>query len=119
MKTIFFVFTLIISSLTFGQETSSIQGNILDGELFNEPLLMANVSIENTSISTHTNFRGNFEFDDLTPGSYNIVVQFLGYETMELPVTVAPGETTNIQASLKAKTLNITDLMAVKTHQNR
>ncbi|HDZ04628.1 hypothetical protein LCGC14_0080350 [marine sediment metagenome] len=113
MKTIFLLLTLIISIYAFGQENSSIQGNILDGELFNEPLLMANVSIENTAISTHTNFRGNFEFDDLTPGSYNVVVQFLGYETIELPVTVAPGETTNIQASLKA--LNITGLTAVKT----
>jgi len=115
MKKVFFLFTLIICSFSFGQETSSIQGNILDSELFNEPLLMATVTIENTSISTHTNFRGNFKFDDITPGAYNIVVQFLGYETIELPVVVTSGETTNIQASLKAKTLSLIGLTVVKT----
>ena len=65
MKHVFFLFTLMICSLSFGQESSSIQGDILDGELFNEPLLMATVSIKNTTLSTHTNFRGNFEFVDL------------------------------------------------------
>lgn len=114
MKQVFFIFTLMICSFSFGQETSSIQGNILDGELFNEPLLMATVSIKNTSLSTHTNFRGNFEFQNLTPGTYNLIVQFLGYETIELPIVVSIGETRNIQASLKAKTFNIIGSTASK-----
>jgi hypothetical protein len=105
MNKIFFLVTVLICSFSYGQETSSIRGKILDGELFNEPLLMANVSIENTSLSTHTNFNGNFEFDHLTPGSYTIVVQFLGYETIELPVTVALGEESAVLASLKSKSL--------------
>lgn len=105
----------MICSLSFGQENSSLQGNILDGELFNEPLLMATVSIENTTLSTHTNFHGKFEFDNLTPGAYNLIVQFLGYETIKVPVTIASGETTNIQASLSAKTLSLIGLTADKT----
>ena len=115
MKKVIFLFFIVVASFSFGQETSTIQGQILDGELFNEPLLMATVTIKNTSISTHTNFRGNFEFDDLTPGSYKILVQFLGYEAVELPVTVASGETKNIQASLNAKTMGAMDLTAQKT----
>jgi hypothetical protein len=115
MKQVFFLFTLMICSLSFGQETSSIQGNILDGELFNEPLLMATVSIENTLLSTHTNFHGKFEFDNLTPGAYNLIVQFLGYETIKLPVTIASGETTNVQASLQAKTLSLIGISTIKT----
>mgnify|MGYP003630077111 CR=1 FL=1 len=114
MKHLFFFFTLLLCSLTFGQDTSAVQGNILDGELFNEPLLMATVSIENTDKITRTNFRGNFEFDNLTPGEYNLVVQFLGYETIELPITVSEGKTTNIQAILKAKTLSLAGLTASK-----
>ena len=114
MKHLIYIFTLMICSLTFGQETSAIQGNILDGEQFNEPLLMATVSIENTELSTRTNFRGNFEFDNLSPGSYNIVVRFVGYETIELPIIVAIGKTSTIQASLKAKTINIASLTASK-----
>tara|TARA_R110000823_G_scaffold199162_1_gene330277 strand:+ start:992 stop:1348 length:357 start_codon:yes stop_codon:yes gene_type:complete len=115
MKQVFFLFTILFFSFSFGQESSSIQGNILDGELFNEPLLMASVSIENTSLSTHTNFHGKFEFDNLTPGAYNIIVQFLGYETIKLPVTITSGETTNVQASLQAKTLSLIGASTIKT----
>tara|TARA_R110000782_G_scaffold20247_1_gene54873 strand:- start:856 stop:1212 length:357 start_codon:yes stop_codon:yes gene_type:complete len=115
MKQVFFLFTLMICSLSFGQENSSLQGNILDGELFNEPLLMATVSIENTALSTLTNFHGKFEFNNLTPGAYNIIVQFLGYETIKLPVTIATGETTIVQASLQAKTLSLIGAYTLKT----
>jgi len=115
MKQVFFLFTLMICSFSFGQETSSIQGNILDGELFNEPLLMAAVSIENTSLSTYTNFHGKFEFDNLTPGAYNIIVQFLGYDTINLPVTITSGETINVEASLQSKTLNLIGVSTLKT----
>lgn len=115
MKKLVFLFTVCIGSIMYAQETSAIQGQILDAELFNEPLLMATVTIKNTNLSTHTNFRGNFEFDNLTPGSYKLLVQFLGYEPMELPITVASGEVKNVQASLKAKTMTMADLSAQKT----
>jgi len=101
-----FLFLLVINcSFFYGQETSSIKGKILDGDQFNEPLLMANVSIENTSLSTRTNFNGNFEFDNLSPGTYTIVVRFLGYKTKKLPVMVAIGEESIVQTSLKSKSL--------------
>lgn len=105
MKKIIFLILLSINVLSYGQETSSLHGKILDGELFNEPLLMATVSIKNTNIATHTNFRGNFEFNALTPGTYEIVVQFLGYKTIELPITLKAGENIELLESLYAKTL--------------
>lgn len=105
MKKAFFLFFLVIYSFSYGQETSVIQGKILDGELFNEPLLMATVSIKNTTVSTHTNFRGNFEFNDITPGSYKILVQFLGYDSIELPITVRSGENVEILETLHARSL--------------
>ncbi|APQ17533.1 carboxypeptidase-like regulatory domain-containing protein [Maribacter hydrothermalis] len=114
MKHLFYFFTFLICSVTFGQDKSAVQGNILDGELLNEPMLMATVSIENTDKITRTNFRGNFEFDNLSPGEYNLVVQFLGYETIELPIIVVVGKTTKIQAILKAKTLNLSSLTVSK-----
>lgn len=114
MKKVVFLFTLLSYSLSFGQDQSSIQGTIIDGELFNEPLLMATVSIKNTSLSTHTNFHGNFEFNDLTPGNYNVVVQFLGYETKEVSVRVGVAETTTVQAILNAKRLTLGSPSLVK-----
>ncbi len=95
----------MICSLSFAQETSSIKGKVLDGEFFNEPLLMASVSIDNSALTTHTNFRGNFEFNEVAPGTHKILVQFVGYEPMHLEITVKEGEQAEIFETLYAKSL--------------
>ncbi len=118
MKKVYFVFILLLSALSYGQETSIVRGQILDGELYNEPLLMASVSIANTPISTQTNFRGNFEFNDLAPGSYNLLVQFLGYEAIEIPIIVRSGENIEILETLFAKRLMLpvaTDVSSIES----
>lgn len=105
MKKIFILFALIICSFSFSQETSAIKGQILDGEFFNEPLLMASVSIDNADISTQTNFRGNFEFTDITPGTHDVLVQFVGYDPIHIEITVKEGEQAEILETLYAKSL--------------
>ncbi|WP_405411188.1 carboxypeptidase-like regulatory domain-containing protein [Maribacter sp. Asnod1-A12] len=107
MKKIYFLFALITCSLAYAQETSSIRGKILDGEFYNEPLLMASVSIDNAEFSTQTNFRGNFEFDDILPGKHEVLVQFVGYEPMYIEITVNEGESAEILETLYAKRLSM------------
>ena len=87
------------------QATGEVGGKILDGELYNEPLLMAHVSIKNTDWSTQTNFNGNFEITGVNPGSYILEIQFLGYESVELPIEVKADQKIEIQQSIKAKAL--------------
>lgn len=115
MKKIFFLFIVTICSFSFAQETSSIRGRILDGELFNEPLIMASISINDTPIITHTNFRGNFEFTDVVPGSHEIKIQFLGYESVQFIVDIKAGEEIEILETLYAKTLALPSLSKVSS----
>ncbi|MEP2278915.1 carboxypeptidase-like regulatory domain-containing protein, partial [Maribacter sp.] len=93
----------------------SIKGKILDGEFFNEPLLMATVSIDNATLSTHTNFRGNFEFNDITAGTHNILVQFVGYEPINLEITVKEGEQTEVLETLYAKQIALPSTAKIST----
>jgi|GEM_PF-1544374 len=116
MKKVFFIlFALVITSLSFAQETSSIKGKILDGEFFNEPLLMASVSLDDATVATKTNFRGNFEFNDVAPGKHNILVQFMGYEPMRLEIEVKNGEQATILETLYAKSLPMPSSAKVST----
>ncbi|BFP40893.1 hypothetical protein FGF1_17380 [Flavobacteriaceae bacterium GF1] len=84
------------------QQTGRISGKITDMEMDGEPLLFANVNLKNTLFSDQTNFHGNFEFTDVAPGTYIMVVSFLGYETMEFPLVVKAGNTTSVNQSLAA-----------------
>lgn len=113
MKKVFFFLFSIACTFSYAQETGVVKGKILDGELFNEPLLMASVTLKNTDIHTNTNFNGNFELEHIQPGTYHLVVQFLGYEPMELPITVEAGAQTDIFETLHAKTLAVPTITAM------
>ena len=107
MKTFFFVCALLFSSLAFSQEHASLRGHITDLESFGEPLLYANVELKGAEVKTQTNLHGNFEIDEVAPGSYTLVISYLGYETNEIPLEIKENETLEINASLSAKTINV------------
>ncbi|MGB5647026.1 MAG: carboxypeptidase-like regulatory domain-containing protein, partial [Muriicola sp.] len=67
----FFGFLFFISSVAvFSQEQGTIAGTILDQEVFNEPLIYAEVHLKETSKRVQTNFHGNFEITGIAPGNY-------------------------------------------------
>ncbi len=105
MRNLFLIFFLVVSGSVFSQEYGILSGNVTDLSMYNEPLSFAEVSLKNTKRATRTNFNGNFEFTDLAPGTYTLVVGFLGYEPMEVPVEVKANGVTMISQGLEAKTI--------------
>jgi hypothetical protein len=105
MRNLFLLFLLLVSGSAFAQEYGILSGNVTDLSMYNEPLPFAEVSLKHTERATRTNFNGNFEFTDLAPGSYTLVVGFLGYEPMEMPVEVKANGVTMISQGLEAKTI--------------
>lgn len=102
-RALLFIFFLFISSISLSQDLGSIKGHITDGQLQDEPLLFAQVSLKNTSFTTETNFHGNFEFNYIETGDYILTINYLGYETLEIPVTVAKENLTIVDRSLEVK----------------
>ncbi len=105
MRNLILMFFLVVSGSVFSQEYGILSGNVTDLSMYNEPLSFAEVSLKNTERATRTNFNGNFEFTDLAPGTYTLVVGFLGYEPMEVPVEVKANDVTMISQGLEAKTI--------------
>ena len=95
--------------ISYAQENGSIRGNILDLEMNNEPLIFAHIQLQDTNISTQTNFHGNFELSNLAPGDYNLVVRYLGYETRIIPITLNENESIELKEGLSAKKLDFED----------
>ena len=104
----------------FSQEKGQIEGTITDSEVISEPLLFAHVSLKNTSYSVQTNFHGNFELADIRPGEYTLLVQYPGYESLEIPVSIKKDLITRVDQSLRMRTLDMsssvkTDIMSAAT----
>lgn len=116
MKQFLGILAILVSSLTWGQDAGSIIGKITDKELNNEPLPFANVQIKGTSKGTTTDLDGLYEISNVEPGTYIVVISFIGYETLEIPnVTVVDGKVTEINTGLGASSVSLDEVVVTTT----
>jgi hypothetical protein len=84
-----FSFALLASILMSYGHAQSIQGRVVDD--FGSPIPFANVFIKNnTDLRAVTNNQGEYVIY-LDPGPYELVVKFVGFETIEQFITVGQG----------------------------
>ena len=103
MKPLYAIFILLFHvTLSMAQDTTgAIVGKITDKDANDEPLAFANVLIKDSTKGTQSDFDGLYEIDNLEPGTYTLVVSFIGYETSEIPnITVVAGKVTEVNVSL-------------------
>jgi len=81
--------------------TGGISGTIKNAE--GSPIAAATITLSNGN-TTSTDADGNFSFDGLSPGSYNLTVNKAGYENMTVNLTVSAGSTN----TLGIKTITVT-----------
>lgn len=84
----------LLSSILASAQKGIIRGKITDAET-GESLIGATVVIEGTTKGASADLDGNYSIENLDPGTYTIVCQFISYEAKKLPgVAVAAGEVT-------------------------
>ncbi len=106
-----FLFTiLIICSFANAQNKGTIYGTITDKEANNAPLPFANVVIKNTSTGVTSDEKGKYTIS-VNPGSITLVFSFLGYDNIEVPVTVAAGEKVNINKAMGSGGYKLQDVV--------
>jgi hypothetical protein len=99
IKSTFYILFLS-SSLLFAQST--ISGRVFDSET-QEPLPYANVFLSKTTIGTSSDLDGYFRLEDVPNGSYELVVQYLGYELGIFKVTISEKKSFRLTVRLKPK----------------
>lgn len=78
-------------SISFYGQKGTIAGTVLDKDS-QEPIPYANVVIKsNNEITTGgiTNEQGSFSINEISYGSYDVEVQFIGYKTLILPISIS------------------------------
>jgi outer membrane receptor protein involved in Fe transport len=108
------ILTFFITALTFAQSKGTITGTITDKDLNNSPLAFANAVIKGTSIGTTTDEKGKYTLK-IEPGNYTLVFSFIGYENLEVKVTVKAGETITINKALGSGGYRLDDVVIQKT----
>jgi outer membrane receptor protein involved in Fe transport len=110
MKLKFLFFTLLICTIGFSQNKGTISGVLLDKDSNNQSLPFANVLIKNTKTGANTDIDGKYTII-IAPGNYTVQFSFLGYETVEVPVTVVANETVTLNNSLGSGSYKLKDVV--------
>ncbi len=86
----FGLFIMLFAATVFGQTTGTIRGNVFDAST-GEPIIYGTVFLQNTDFGTSTDFDGFFSFGNVPPGDYNLVVTYIGYDSVAVDVSVKKG----------------------------
>lgn len=84
-KLLFIVITILISPELWGQ-MGSIHGIV---RVENNPTEYVTVSLDSTHIGTHTAANGAYHLHDIPYGTYQVLVAYIGYETVFREITVS------------------------------
>ena len=102
-----FSFLFIISLNLFAQQPGALSGNILDAKT-NEPLPGVNIILRGTYYGAATDLNGNFSIKNISPGSYNVEISFIGYKTLQFTGTkIEPNKTKLLNVKLEESVLTL------------
>lgn len=81
MKTRVIAIAVFLLPIMLSSQKGTLKGFVKD-KLTNESIIGANVILLGTDLGTSTDIDGSYIFDELIPGTFNIQVSYLGYETI-------------------------------------
>ncbi|NOX37467.1 MAG: TonB-dependent receptor [Calditrichaeota bacterium] len=90
---------LLLTFSVIGAQTGKIIGVVKD-DVTRNPLAGANVYLKDTRMGTTTDEDGTFLLENIAEGSYELIVDFLGYKTFQKTVTVKKDETVQLEILL-------------------
>ncbi len=114
---VFFSVLAVVVCLTFNtsqgyaQDTKSIiTGTIYDS--YQAPLIGAHIQVKDIFTGAQSDEDGKFEIS-LDPGNYELIISFIGFKTLNLPVELSPGQTETLEIQLEFDTGTFDDQVIV------
>jgi hypothetical protein len=105
---------LLITAISFSQNKGSVAGILTDKDANNQSLPFANVLIKGTNIGTNTDIDGKYTIS-IVPGNYTVQFSFVGYESVDVPVTVVANETVTLNQALGSGSYKLEDVVIKST----
>ncbi|SFW49197.1 iron complex outermembrane recepter protein [Sinomicrobium oceani] len=89
------MFTGVLSGVS-AQNATGIRGKVTTPD--KTPAEGVNITIKGSTSGTVTDRHGNFELPQIGPGTYTLVVSYIGYRTIQKEIEVANGEIITLPA---------------------
>ncbi len=117
MKFSYLILVLVFSTAIFAQK-GTVTGVVTDKELNNETLPFANVGVKGSTLGIATDENGKYNLS-LNAGDYIISFSFLGYEEVDVPVTVIAGQSITLNKALGSGAYTLKDVQIQNVTRSR
>jgi TonB-dependent receptor len=97
-------FLLFYMTNGFTANNASLTGYVMDSQS-EEALPGANVFLEGTSLGASTDIHGKYFISNIKPGTYTLVISYVGYKDKKVSITLKDGETLKEMVLLDYQTL--------------
>lgn len=109
---IFSLFSLVLTTTVYSQTPGRLAGRVVDTN--NEPLIGANVLLLGTMMGAAADANGNYFILNIPPGTYNVRVSSIGYQTVTTQdVLLSANQTTTLNVTLDDETIEIDEVTVV------
>lgn len=109
MKFFITLFTFFIFSISSIAQTASVRGFVNDQDS-GEPILFCNVIIEGKTIGASTDVNGFFNISDVPVGDLNILITYIGYDTLRTKITLKKNQILTRKLELKQSAIKINNV---------
>jgi hypothetical protein len=99
------VFLYAISSGVQAQ-TGVVRGFVYETES-GEPVIFTNVYLYKTSLGAATDVNGFFSIMKIPPGQYTLMVSYMGFDTLQIPITIKANDLITKKLYLKKSTYTL------------
>ena len=113
-----FACLLTIAWSTSTAQTARITGVVTDAAN-NEPLIGASAFIEQLKTGEVTDAKGNFSIQNLSPGTYTVRFDYMGYESHSERVTLREGEVRRIKVQLQSESKSLSEVVVTAKSEAR
>ena len=110
------LFLILVPATLFAQEKYTISGYVKDNAT-GESLPGTNVYVKELMKGTTTNVYGFYSIT-LESGDYNLVISFVGYQDIEIPVSLTQDLRENVSMKMKGITGKEVEIIAERTDEN-
>jgi hypothetical protein len=102
---LFFQTVQTVNAADPGSNDATLGGYVMDVET-NETLVGATIEIKDLKLGSFTNKSGFFSITSIPPGSYEVLVSYIGYKKQSLKVKLKPNEI--VRKEIKLESISIT-----------
>jgi hypothetical protein len=115
---LFLLLTCFVISNSLLAQFGSVRGFVYEEET-GEPVLFTNVYFYKTSIGAPTDANGYFAITRIPPGTYVLMVTYVGFDTLRMPITIKAGDLISKKLYLKKSTVQLEEVSISAARQDK